>query len=69
VAVVEVEVVYSLRLAVAAVVAASTLRLAVEAGAGAAYILRSEAAAGAYLTSDDLLRPLSRRVTQPRNCG
>jgi hypothetical protein len=56
---VAVEEAYSLRPEVAAVVAACSLRPAVE----------EVAAAGAYLTSDDLLTPLSRRVTQPRNCG
>jgi hypothetical protein len=55
----------TLRQEVAAVVAASTLR---PAAVVAVYILRPEAA-GANLTSDYLLTPLSRRVTRPRNCG
>jgi hypothetical protein len=48
--------------------AAYTLRLAAVVGAVVAYILRPEAA-GANLTFDYLLMLLSRRVTQPRNCG
>jgi hypothetical protein len=66
---VEAAVAYTLRQgAEEAAVVAYTLRLAAEEAAVAACILRPEAA-GANLTSDYLLMSLSRRVTQPRNCG
>jgi hypothetical protein len=58
----------TLRQEEAAGVAGSTLRPAPGVAAGVAYILRP-GAAGANLTSDNLLTPLSRRVTRPRNCG
>jgi hypothetical protein len=49
--------------------AVSNLSPAEAVAAVAVCILRPVAAAGANLTSDYLLTPLSRRVTRPRNCG
>ena len=57
-----------LRQEAAAGVAGSNLRPTAGVPGVAAYILRP-GAAGANLTSDYLLTPLSRRVTRPRNCG